>query len=151
MTNVSESKTLRTLASVYFSRPPTTCNLKRGGSSDGCPFMSSLMNCRPKAHTLDQEHRWNSSAAIEVIAMSSSKNLLLIYRQLGQTRAVGSVPVRFRHTLSSRTPQSTLYVPPSRTTRRPFSYPYHLRTSSIRNIFIQTESTPNVDVSQPNL
>lgn len=104
--------------------------------------------------TLAPEHSWNSSETIEYIAMSSSKIPLLIYRQMGQTRAVGSIPGRFRYTLSSRRPQSTLSVPTSRTTRRPFSCPYRLRTnlpSSIRNIFIQTESTPNVDVSQPNL
>lgn len=89
-----------------------------------------------------------------IIAMPSSKASLLISSQLGQVRAVKSIPGKFRYHPTSRRAQSTLCVPTSRTTRRPFSYPYHLRPNlptGIRNIFIQTESTPNVDVSQPDL
>lgn len=107
-----------------------------------------------KLFTIVEEHRLSSSESIEVIAMPSNKSPLLICRQLGQTSAVGSILFRFRYTISFRRPQSTLNVPTSRTTRRPFSYPYHLRANlptSFRTIFIQTESTPNVDVSQPNL
>ena len=87
--------------------------------------------------------------------MRSRKESLLIHRQLGQVRAVGVISSRFRYTTTSRTVPSTLFVPTSGNKRRPFSSPpLHLQPNlldGIRTIFIQTESTPNVDVGQSGL